>query len=203
MAEAALKRYPEAIASHTQAIGYKPTKADYYLNRGWAYFHSKHFNKAMTDVETAHRLDPNNHDVLLLMVRAAGGILRRRGVDAYYERSYREALKHFDSAIEIELLAKEADDALSVLWNWKGLCFHYLQWYESAVEAYSKSIEYKPDDALAWYNRAQSHLSLQDLQEAKDAVAKSLELDPDYADAKKLMRQIESQMDRLLLDQVS
>ncbi|MEQ8192140.1 MAG: tetratricopeptide repeat protein, partial [Candidatus Eremiobacterota bacterium] len=59
---------------------------------------------------------------------------------------YKEAIKYFDKAIEINPKDVEA-------WNNKGYTFIKLGKYEEAIKCFDKAIEINPKDAEAWNNK--------------------------------------------------
>ena len=48
--------------------------------------------------------------------------------------------------------------------NQKGECFHNLQRYYEAIEAFNTAIQIKPDFALPWYNKGLALIELKKIQ---------------------------------------
>ncbi|MCK4795939.1 MAG: tetratricopeptide repeat protein [Spirochaetes bacterium] len=65
----------------------------------------------------------------------------------------------------------------------QGNDFYFKEDYESAIKAYDRTIELKPDNVIAWCNKGVALGELCRFDEALKVFEKAIELKPDYAEA--------------------
>ena len=119
-------RHEEAIAEFNEAIRLKPDDAEYYNQRGHAFFDIKDFEKSIADYTQANRLAPK--DPFYLQNRA----------NAYQlSGNWNSALADFNAAIELD--PKSADRYLA-----RGNAFSANRNDDEAIADYTKAIELKP-----------------------------------------------------------
>jgi tetratricopeptide (TPR) repeat protein len=99
-----------------------------------------------------------------------------RGFDLYYKGKYEEALKAFNTVIELK-----PDFANS--WYYKGLALGGLDRYEEALRAHERAIALEPDYTNAWVNKGVALDNLGRYEEALKAYDKVIGLNPDFAEA--------------------
>ena len=168
-------RFDDAIEIFSHLIAIAPTAESYYL-RGTAYQAKHRYRLAITDLDKAVALDPNNPTFRMqkgLSLLSAGnfakaipdfaavlsvepgnaGALIGRARALFHLNRHKEALGDLDAAI-----AQERDNAL--LYRLKGDVLSSSGSYEEAVKAYDKAIELTPNYAVAYNNRgtALAHL---------------------------------------------
>eukprot|EP01013_Petalomonas_cantuscygni_P022526 TRINITY_DN434_c0_g1_i4.p1 TRINITY_DN434_c0_g1~~TRINITY_DN434_c0_g1_i4.p1 ORF type:complete len:592 (+),score=178.84 TRINITY_DN434_c0_g1_i4:321-2096(+) len=93
------QRFPEAVASYTEAIKRAPKEVAYYTNRAAAYTKLMALDQAMKDCEKALELDPTN-------VRA----MNRKGKAYMLRKELTKALECFDRALKADPENAEATE---------------------------------------------------------------------------------------------
>lgn len=116
----------------------------------------------------------------------------QRGVAAVTAGHYQEALKCFDSALELQSGSAEA-------WNNKGFVLANLNRNEEAISCCDKAIEINPRYSDPWDIKGRMLGRLGRIKEAMDAIEKFIELaPPEYStrvqEAKRALQQLEAKL---------
>ena len=113
-----------------------------------------HFEKPMvvTNVGGLPALVPNGKVGIVVEptpAAIANGIIEfyQKGQLDFEEKKYKEALKNYQKAVEI-------DKNFAFAWDNIGLCNRYLENYEDAIVAYEKSIKINPKGLMPLQNLA-------------------------------------------------
>ena len=69
--------------------------------------------------------------------------------------------------------------------------------YQEAIESYDKAIEFKPDDASTWYNKACCYSLVGNVELAIEYLQKAMQLDSKYIE----MAKTDSDFDNIRSDQ--
>jgi len=97
-----------------------------------------------------------------------------KGKDLLKQGKYDEALKYFDSALEL-------DPQDYSTWMGRGDVLEKLQRYEEALKSYDKAIALNPEEDFAWYLRGNVLGKLQRYAEALESYDKAIEAASDKA----------------------
>jgi tetratricopeptide (TPR) repeat protein len=160
----ALDECENAIADYTQEIAYSPDFADVYLNRGVCYDELGQPALALDDYRVALALtdDPlirayafNNSGMIYLL--------------SYYEPE--RALATVDRAIEIN------PNIPRFVYN-RGRILLALEYYEAAIDAFTRAIAFIPDWSTAYYRRAEAYMMLGEFDLALVDIEAALALEP-------------------------
>jgi tetratricopeptide (TPR) repeat protein len=127
-----------------------------------ACFILQRYEEALTALEQAIRLDPNNALAYL-----------GKGATLDDLKRYEEALAAFEQAIRLD-----PTDALAYLG--KGTTLHDLKRYEEALAAYDQAIRLDPNYASAYYHKGNALRKLKRYEEALVAFEQAIRLDPNY-----------------------
>jgi tetratricopeptide (TPR) repeat protein len=84
-----VQRYEDALVVYNELIGKRSTDSQLYHNRGVAYMHTGHLDKALNDFNEAIALDPKNAEAY-----------NSRGVCWFYKGDYEKAIADYAKAIE-------------------------------------------------------------------------------------------------------
>lgn len=95
------QKFPEAIASYTEAIKRDPSNAVYLTNRATAYSKLGEFPTAIKDCDAALAIDPKSHKAYL-----------RKGQAYHIMKEYTKAMEAFEKGLAIEPENKELSAAL-------------------------------------------------------------------------------------------
>jgi S1-C subfamily serine protease/Flp pilus assembly protein TadD len=99
-----------------------------------------------------------------------------RGIHAYDEKRYENAIDEFSSAI------KKDPTFASAYYN-RGLVYGKLKLPNQAIADYSSSIQLDPSDEAAYFNRGRQYAGLNDYTRAIADFSSSIRLNPNDADA--------------------
>jgi tetratricopeptide (TPR) repeat protein len=130
-ASAARNDYADAIADLTRACELAPTEADYFYERGVAYWHNKQPDLALTDFDQAIKLKPDDVDALLA----------RASLNAGRRAAAGQIAADLDAADRA--LPKEAQQHLRI-----GELYAFVGQPAAAVVQYSKWIDSHPSDDM-------------------------------------------------------
>jgi hypothetical protein len=86
-------KYDSAVKEYTKAIKLAPQNADYYVNRGDAYYDMEEYDLAIADYTKAIELDPEN---------ASARLYSSRGVSYVLMGKYNLAIADFTKVIELD-----------------------------------------------------------------------------------------------------
>ena len=98
------------------------------------------------------------------------------GLGKQNEQKHKEAIEHYNKAIEINPQFTET------YYN-RGVVKSVLGKHEEAIEDYSKAIKINPQFAEAYYNRGATKSALGQNQEAIEDYSKAIEINPQFAEA--------------------
>jgi tetratricopeptide (TPR) repeat protein len=135
------------------------------INRGLISLSQENMPKALADLELAHGLKPHIRQIWDLVVG-----LKMEAQD------YSAAIMLLLNMITIE---PEDGKRLATL----ALCYQHLKQFDSAIEAYRKSLAIKPNNVAVQTNLGSALKEQGKLEEALEAYTKALEIKPDYAEA--------------------
>jgi len=140
------KNYPLAIAKFNDAIKINANIADTYYNLAVAYAQNKNYSEALTAVDNAIKLSPNEKEYSSLKSKL-GLFKAQEYMDAASAQrknnDFEGALKNYQEALSILTEAKSK----AVVYSNMGVVQAELGRYDSAVESYRKAIEADPDKA--------------------------------------------------------
>lgn len=124
------------IALYDQMISKNEDFPSAYINRGLIKFRAGKFEEALTDYNTAVKLDPSNTIALL-----------NRALTYEKLERYTEAIKDLDKTIQL-------DPDLDKAYSSRGNVYFKIQDFESALQDYNHIISLAANDASLFYNRA-------------------------------------------------
>jgi tetratricopeptide (TPR) repeat protein len=133
------RQLDEAILKMTDAIELLPTRAEYYAVRGFFYLEDGVKTKALADFEHALKL----HSLELL---AHYG----RGIIAYNDKNWDEALAHFKDAFKSDPKRPETLYYLALTYHRKAENPLALAYMNQAVDAFDKTSDKRKADAQRW-----------------------------------------------------
>jgi len=135
----------KAISDFSRVIAHDSRYVDAYINRGYVYFYSNDYNRAINDFRAAVAIDPNSD---------AGP----RGLgDVYYkdsDHSYDDAIEQFSKAIGINCANSTHYNARGVAYNDRGVEENRPADFALAIEDYTKAIALDNNYARFYRNRA-------------------------------------------------
>jgi serine/threonine-protein kinase len=160
-AKYSLKDYKGAIEDYQEAIKINPDFADAWYGKAICESILSKYDDALTDFNKAAELDPSNKDI----------IFNR----AYYVKQktgdYEGAIEDYNYYIN---RFKENDDAF--LYNNMGFCKYKLSDFEAAMSDINKSLEFNPNNPMAYKNRALVYLATGNTENACNDLHNALEL---------------------------
>jgi tetratricopeptide (TPR) repeat protein len=190
-------RYQEGLASLDRALGLKPT-ADVWEIKGRVFNELGRYDDAINASEMALSLDRNLTRTWLVEGRALLGLGRyQEAIDAYSyaENAYDEQLfagrgfaliglnrsdeasEAFNKSLNACQKALGDDNKSAYAWFWKGEALRGLGSYQDALNAYNRSLDSGPDNAISsWRGKgcALKALGLDSQADAAFAKAKDL-----------------------------
>ncbi len=140
----ARRRFDEAILSMDKAIDALPTKSEYFAARGFFYLEDGVRDKALADFEQALKL--YRYEML-----AHYG----RGVIAYDDRNWDEALAHFSDAYRADPKRPETLYYLALLYHRKGNNEAAAQLMTQAQDGFDAANDRRKGDAARWIKEFQ------------------------------------------------
>jgi tetratricopeptide (TPR) repeat protein len=143
----ARRRFDEAILSMDKAIEALPTKSEYFAARGFFYLEDGVRDKALADFEQALKL--YRYEML-----AHYG----RGVIAYEDRNWDEALAHFSDAYRADPKRPETLYYLALLYHRKGNNQAAQQLMAQAQAGFEAANDRRKGDAARWVKEFQKQL---------------------------------------------
>jgi tetratricopeptide (TPR) repeat protein len=145
----AKRRFDEAILNMDEAITRLPTKSEYYAARGFIYLEDGVKNKALADFEQALKI--YRYEML-----AHYG----RGVIAYDDKNWDEALAHFTDAYRANPQRPETLYYLALVYHRKGQNEGARQLMEQAQAAFEAANDRRKADAARWLKEFQKQLDV-------------------------------------------
>ena len=98
-----------------------------------------------------------------------------RGIDLYQSGEFQDAITQLGIAIQL--------GPSSLAYSWRGLAYHALGRYESAVQDYNEANALDPGDKDLHYNRGNAYYDLGDYDSAIDNYSEAIRLDGEFAEA--------------------
>lgn len=172
--------FSQAIETFTSIIRLSPDSSLAYYNRGAArYFHRSELEKAVNDLVTSLRLEPDQYQcyrMLALIHAQLGEWVAMRD----------------DCTKAIQLLPNSAE-----LYNLRGSACYRLQDYGSALEDFEQSIRLDGNRYEAFYNRGLARQQLNLLNEALMDFRYALQLNPEFDAARRSAAGVERRLKQL------
>lgn len=129
---------------------------------------------------------------------AEGRVLKEKGNQAYKEKNYSEAKKHYKSALDyLEIESEECKELKCSVHLNLSITHFMLKEFSDSKEQATKCLESKPGDqqkVKAYYRRAVGHIGLCDYEEGKKDLMAGLELDPQNEAIKEELRSLKRKM---------
>lgn len=165
------KKYEDAIAQFTSAIGAEPSNAEYYISRASTYELLLKYNEAYTDYEKARVFDEKNVNIII-----------RLGAVCNYLGKYDEALKLLNRASAM-------DKRNGLIYPEKITTLFGLGKYDQALKVSDTAMLFK-ETAKIFYDRGQIYVKLHNDILAKKEFDKSLSKDKNYAVSRLAMAEL-------------
>jgi len=159
------RQLDEAILKMGDAIELLPTRAEYYAARGFFYLEDGEDKKAQEDFQHALKLYP------LEMLANYG-----RGIIAYKDKNWDEALAHFKDAFKADSKRPETLYYLAMTYHRKGDNAQAYAYMEMAVAAFDKGGDKRKADAQRWQREFQKLLEQQGKQGSPQIAKQQLPL---------------------------
>lgn len=190
------KNYRLTVLYYTCVLCIAPWYAYGYGNRGFARLRLKEPDKAMKDCNRAIKLNSNLH-----------WVYNNRGFLHMQAKRYKEALIDFDRSIKLKLdyyypyfnsmriniILKNYEQALKDIETYiaikgkiqdaavycsRGAIYAYLKDYTRALQDFDRSLELKPDFALAHHNKGCVLLMVNQVQQGFESITRAYILNP-------------------------
>ncbi|MFN8375777.1 MAG: tetratricopeptide repeat protein [Anaerolineae bacterium] len=159
------RQLDEAILKMGDAIELLPTRAEYYAARGFFYLEDGEDKKAQENFQQALKLYP------LEMLANYG-----RGIIAYKDKNWDEALAHFKDAFKADSKRPETLYYLAMTYHRKGDNAQAYAYMEMALAAFDKSGDKRKADAQKWQREFQKLLEQHNKQEPPQLARQQLPL---------------------------
>jgi tetratricopeptide (TPR) repeat protein len=156
------KKYEDAAAQFTSAIGMEPSNSDYYLERGKAYENLSKYEEAKADFEKAAVFSPKDADIVIRL----GAVCNKTG--------------KFDEALKILNHASAMDKRNAKLYPEKIITLMGLERWDQALKVSDTALIIK-DTPMDYYYRGKIYRKLQNDVLAKKELEKSISKDKDLA----------------------
>lgn len=172
--------YSQAIATFSSIIRLSPDSAYAYYSRGAArYFHRSELEKAVNDLTTSLRLQPDQYSCYRML-----GLIHAQLGDWVAMRA--------DCTKAIQLLPNNAE-----LFNLRGSASYRLQDYQAALEDFQHSIRLEGNRYEAYYNRGLARQRLRLWKEALSDFRYALQLSPGFDAAQRSAISVERRLQQL------
>ena len=171
--------YGEAIATYSSVIRQAPDSAAAYFGRGSARYHARlDLDKAVNDLTTTLRLDPQRKDVYRMraLARAALGDWT----------SLRD-----DCSAALQFLPQTAE-----LYNLRGTASYRLEDYDGAMADFEAAIKLAPGRPESYYNRGLARQQAGQRREALADFERALSLNPGFEPAARSLNAAQRQTRR-------
>jgi serine/threonine protein kinase len=160
------KDYNCTISNYSKAIELKPTYADAYTYRGWAYYSKSNYDQAIQDFNKVIEFEPNE-----------GNGYSDRGLVYSDKSDYDQAIQDFNKAIELQ-----PNDRFA--YYRRGSAYKGKSDYDQAIQDFNKAIELKNNFASAYRERGFTYEEKGEYNLAIADYQKALEIDPNVKNAK-------------------
>ncbi|MCY4018836.1 MAG: tetratricopeptide repeat protein [Chloroflexi bacterium] len=172
--------YSQAITTFSSIIRLSPDSSHAYYSRGAArYFHRSELEKAVNDLVTSLRLEPDQFKCYRML-----GLIHAQLGEWVAMRD--------DCTKAIQLLPNSAE-----LYNLRGSASYRLQDYAAALEDFEQSIRLEGNRYEAYYNRGLARQQLRFLNGALMDFRRALELNPEFDAAKRRAISAERRLQQL------
>ncbi len=172
--------YSEAIETFTSIIRLSPDSSYAYYSRGAArYYHRSELEKAVNDLVTSLRLEPDQYKCYRML-----GLIHAQLGEWVAMRE--------DCTKAIQLLPDSAE-----LYNLRGSACYRLQDYDSALDNFEQSVRLDGQRYEAYFNRGLAKQQLRLLDEALLDFRQALQLNPEFAAALRSAEGVERRLQQL------
>jgi tetratricopeptide (TPR) repeat protein len=158
-------RLPEALAKTEEALSLSGSNKTAQQYRITVYYRMQNDKEALRYADDAIKKYPNDPDFLYL-----------RGIINNSAGRYGKAVDDFSAA-----LGSEKNENLYKIYLNRGVAYHYLLEYESAMTDFTKAIELNDTAASVYQGRAMLHYEMKDYAAAVDDFNKVLDLGQENA----------------------
>jgi tetratricopeptide (TPR) repeat protein len=152
------------ISYYTEAIHADPKNASNYQERGFVYYYSGDYDKAISDFTELIRLDPKS---------AMNYVFRANAYNA--NQDYDKAISDYTEAIRLD--PKRAGN-----YNNRGNAYYNKLDYDKAISDYTEAIRLDPKIPVAYGNRGKTYYRKLDYDKAISDYTEAIRLDPKDAD---------------------
>ena len=171
------KQYHEAIDTFNTLIRGSPDSSTAYYNRGASrYYAREELDKAVNDLTTALRLEPNQYKAY----RMRGLVRGQQGDWAGLRDDCSLALKFHPTSAE--------------LYNLRGTACHRLQDYDAALTNFENAVRLDPNRHESFYNRGLAKQRQGRLPEALEDFQHALDLNPVFVEAQRNLEAVRQQL---------
>lgn len=158
-----LGKYNESILCYDEALELESDYIDALNNKGDSLSALGRYDEATASYEKVFALDPGNIEAMC----GQGNIF-------FYQQNYKEAIKAYDDLIRLN------PDYITAYTN-KGVALYLMAEYEKSLVCFDKVInELSPENADAYYHRAEALAKLNRAPDAIGSLKKAIELFPEY-----------------------
>ncbi|MBC7416528.1 MAG: tetratricopeptide repeat protein [Pedobacter sp.] len=173
--------FAKATADYTTIINRKPTFANIYFDRGFAYIRQEKYEEAKKDMENQIALDPKDFKSLANLINIKKHLKMNQEALIDYEK----LLKQFPN-----------ENNLHIVYNNRASLYMELHEFEKALTDTNKAIALKDDYDMGYLNRAEIYDKMGNKKKACEDFNKAQQLkvesnkffvsDADYLSVKKL-----------------
>ncbi|MYE26358.1 MAG: tetratricopeptide repeat protein [Chloroflexi bacterium] len=173
------KDYMEAIETFSALLRQRPDSAPAYYSRGAARYHARtDLDKAVNDLTTALRLEPNQHKAY----RLRGLVRAQLGDWAGLRDDCSLALQFHPTSAELHSL--------------RGTACYRLKDYEAALANFDDAVRLDASQHESFYKRGLARHRQSNLTGAFEDFQQALKLNPDHIEAQRNMQTIRKQLAR-------
>jgi tetratricopeptide (TPR) repeat protein len=161
--------FKESLEMFNKSISIAPNFRDNYISRSNLYTAINDYPKAISDLEIADKLDPNNPNILYDLAKSHNEI-----------QSYVESYKYFDKVIQLDTSDVVVYEKCLL---GKGYAKNGLLEYKEAIKMFNEAIRINPKSAKAYNNRGSGNYGLANYKAALVDMDMAIILNPNYAKA--------------------
>ncbi len=158
------KQYTQALADYDLILHSDPAFFEALVNRGYVYDIQGNYTLALNDYEKALTIKPNDKNTLYNNALC----LQKSG-------------KNEEATVQVQNQIKTGNGSAES-YNILGNASFSKNDFTEAIDYYSKAVEMDPQNALYWYNRANSKAMIKKQKEALADYDKAIELDQTNSD---------------------